>query len=208
MFVHRSLPSALALLLAASLAVPSSSLAQTVTGSLSGLVSDASGAAVTGVAIEVTDVDRGTAFRATSNDSGFYVVSPLQPGRYRVTAERTGFRKYVLEPLTIATQQKAALDIGLDVGAVTESVTISGSTQLIDTSTATLSGVVENKRIIDLPLNGRNIYSLAALTPGVFGRRPSTGITAEGFHSMGIFTVNGGRDSSNAILMDLSLIHI
>jgi hypothetical protein len=202
MFVSRSIPAALALLLAASLAVPPASVAQTVTGSLSGLVSDASGAAVTGVAIEVTDMDRGTTFRATSNESGFYVVSPLSPGRYRVTAERTGFRKYVLEPLTIATQQKAALDIGLDVGAVTESVTISGSTQLIDTSTATLSGVVENKRIVDLPLNGRNVYSLAALTPGVFGRRPSTGITLEGFHSVGIFTVNGGRDSSNAILMD------
>ncbi|MGH9629249.1 MAG: carboxypeptidase regulatory-like domain-containing protein, partial [Bryobacteraceae bacterium] len=201
MFDLRCVAAALTVSLAASFAAISA-LAQTSAGSLAGLVSDASGAAVAGVAIAVVDMDRGTTVNATSNESGFYVVSPLAPGRYRVTAERSGFRKYVLEPLPIATQQKASLDISLEVGAVTESVTVTGSTQLIDTSTATLSGVVENKRIVDLPLNGRNVYSLAALTPGVFGRRPATGINLEGFHSIGIFTVNGGRDSSNAILMD------
>jgi hypothetical protein len=165
-------------------------------------VTDSSGAAVAGASIEVKDIDRSTTFRANSNERGFYVVNALPPGRYQVSAERTGFRRYVLEQLPIATQQKAALDITLEVGAVSESVTITGSAQIIDTSTATLSGVVENKRIVDLPLNGRNVYSLAALTPGVFGRRPATGINLEGFHSIGIFTVNGGRDSSNAILMD------
>jgi len=179
-----------------------SSVAQTVAGSLSGLVTDASGAAVAGVTVEVKDLDRNTTFRATSNETGFYVHSSLPPGHYSVSAERAGFRRYVLEQFNIATQQKAALDIALEVGAVTESVTVTGNAQIIDTSTATLSGVVENKRIVDLPLNGRNIYSLAALTPGVFGRRPATGINLEGFHSIGIFTVNGGRDSSNAILMD------
>lgn len=199
MLGNRWYPFRLFVLTAAGLA---SAHAQTVAGSISGLVSDASGAAVAGVAVEVTDIDRNTIFRATSNDSGFYVVTPLPPGRYRVSAEKTGFRRYRLESFTIATQQKAALDIALEVGAVTESVTVTGSAQLIDTSTATLSGVVENKRIVDLPLNGRNVYSLAALTPGVFGRRPATGISLEGFHSIGIFTVNGGRDSSNAILMD------
>jgi hypothetical protein len=201
MFARRGAVAAIALSLAVFFTA-TSVLAQTSAGSLSGLVTDASGAVVASVAIEVVDIDRGTTLRTTSNESGFYVVSPLPPGRYRLTAERSGFRKYQLEPLSIATQQKASMDISLDVGAVTESVTVSGSAQLIDTSTATLSGVVENKRIADLPLNGRNVYSLAALTPGVFGRRPATGITLEGFHSIGIFTVNGGRDSSNAILMD------
>jgi hypothetical protein len=171
--------------------------AQTVTGSLSGLVTDSSGAAVAGVAI-----DRNTSFKTTSNETGFYTVTSLPPGRYSIAAERTGFRRYVLESFPIATQQKANHDITLDIGAITESVTVQSSAQLIDTTTATLSGVVERRRIVDLPLNGRNVYSLAALTPGVFGRRPATGINLEGFHSIGIFTVNGGRDSSNAILMD------
>ncbi len=176
--------------------------AQTVTGSLSGLVTDSSGAAVAAVAIEVKDIDRSTSFKTTSNETGFYTVTSLPPGRYSITAERTGFRRYVLELFPIATQQKAAHDITLDIGAITESVTVQSSAQLIDTTTATLSGVVERRRIVDLPLNGRNVYSLAALTPGVFGRRPASGINLEGFHSIGIFTVNGGRDSSNAILMD------
>ena len=176
--------------------------AQTVAGQISGLVTDPSGAVIADAAIEVTDLDRNVSFRTTSNESGFYVVAPLPPGRYRIAAELEGFRRFVLEPFPIATQQKAAVNITLDVGQLTESVTVTGTAQLLDTSTSTLSGVVENKRIIDLPLNGRNVYSLAALTPGVFGRRPAEGITTEGFHSIGIFTVNGGRDSSNAILMD------
>jgi hypothetical protein len=87
---------------------------------------------------------------------------------------------------------------------VTESITVSTSAQIIEATSATLSGVVENKRIIDLPLNGRNVFTLAALTPGVFGWQPASGSggVGEGFESIGRFTVNGGRDSSNAIMMD------
>lgn len=203
MFVHKQLKFPLSIALVAVL-LPAISYAQTVSGSLSGLITDASGAAVAGVAVEVRDLDRSTILKTNTNDSGFYLISPLAPGRYKVTAERAGFRRYVLELLPIATQQKAGLDISLDVGAVTESVTVTGSALLLDTSTATLSGVVENRRIIDLPLNGRNVYGLAALTPGVFGWRAASGNggVGEGFESIGRFTVNGGRDSSNAIMMD------
>jgi hypothetical protein len=182
----------------------SAAQAQTVAGSISGLVLDSSGAAVTDVAITVTDIERSVVFRSTSNETGFYLVSPVPPGKYKIEAEKSGFRRFVIESFSIATQQKAGLDIRLDVGAVTESITVSTSAQLIETTTATLSGVVENRRIIDLPLNGRNVYTLAALTPGVFGWQPAsgTGGVGEGFESIGRFTVNGGRDSSNAIMMD------
>ena len=181
---------------------PIAAYAQGVSGSIAGLVTDPSGAVVPNAEILVTDLDRNTTIRTQSNDTGFYVVTPLQPGVYRVEVTLTGFQRYVMEPFPIATQQRAALDVTLDVGEVTETVTVTGSVQLLDTTTSTLSQVVENKKIIDLPLNGRNVYSLAALTPGVMGRRPALGITLEGFHSIGIFTVNGGRDSSNAIHMD------
>lgn len=181
---------------------PNQGTAQTSAGSISGLVSDSSGAVIPGVNIQVTDIDRNVSFESSSNQSGFYMVTPLPPGRYRIRAQTEGFRSYVLEPFPITTQQKANLNIALELGQVTESVTVTGSAQLIETTNSTLSGVVENEAIVDLPLNGRNIYSLAVLTPGVFGRRPATGINTEGFHSIGIFTVNGGRDSSNAIMMD------
>ncbi|HYI92189.1 MAG TPA: TonB-dependent receptor [Bryobacteraceae bacterium] len=178
--------------------------AQTVAGSISGLVTDTSGAAITDATVTVTDIDRSVVFKGNSNESGFYLVSPVPPGRYRIEAEKAGFRRFVIETYPIATQQKAGVDIRLDVGAVSESVTVSSSAQLVETTTATLSGVVENKRIIDLPLNGRNVYGLAALTPGVFGMSPAAGNggVGEGFESIGRFTVNGGRDSSNAIMMD------
>ena len=176
--------------------------AQTVAGSISGLVTDPSGAAITGANVVVTDIDRNVNFRSSSNDSGFYMVTPLPPGRYKVRAEKTGFRAYLVEAVPIATQQKADVNILLQVGAISESVTVTSGAQLVETTTATLSGVVENKRIIDLPLNGRNVYSLAWATAGVFPQRPAAGSANEGFHSIGIFTVNGGRDSSNAILMD------
>ncbi len=192
----------LGILVAAILA--SISNAQTVAGTIAGLVTDPSGAAIAGASVVVTDIDRNVNIRSTSNETGFYLVTPVPPGRYRVRAEKAGFRSFVIESLPIATQQKATINVALQVGALTESVTITGGAQLIDTTSATLSGVVENKRIIDLPLNGRNVYSLAALTPGVFGFRPAagTGGIGEGFESVGRFTVNGGRDSSNAIMMD------
>ncbi|MEX2260395.1 MAG: TonB-dependent receptor [Bryobacteraceae bacterium] len=178
--------------------------AQTVAGSISGLVTDPTGAAVSGASLTVTDLDRNVSLRTVSNDTGFYLVTPVPPGRYSIQAEKTGFRRFVLEPLPIATQQKASVNVTLEVGAVTESVTVTGAAQLIDSTSSTLSGVVENRRIIDLPLNGRNVYGLAALTPGVFGWRAASGNggVGEGFESIGRFTVNGGRDSSNAIMMD------
>ncbi len=178
--------------------------AQTVAGQISGLVTDPSGAAIAGASIVVTDIERNVNLRSASNESGFFLVSPLPPGRYRLRAEKAGFRAHLIELIPIATQQKAEVSIPLQLGAVTESVTVSTGAVSIDTTSATLSGVVENKRIIDLPLNGRNVYGLAALTPGVFGFRPAggNGGVGEGFESIGRFTVNGGRDSSNAIMMD------
>ncbi|MFN9458572.1 MAG: TonB-dependent receptor domain-containing protein [Acidobacteriota bacterium] len=176
--------------------------AQTVAGQISGLVTDPSGSAIAGTIVVVTDIERNVNFRTESNERGFFVVTPLPPGRYRLRAEKQGFRSYNVESLPIATQQKAEVNIALQLGAVSESVTVTGGAQLVETTTATLSGVIENKRIIDLPLNGRNVYSLAWATAGVFPQRPANGNANEGFHSIGIFTVNGGRDSSNAIMMD------
>src|SRR5688572_18960654 len=118
--------------------VNSSAIAQTVAGSISGLVQDSSGAAVPEVAVTVTDIDRSVVFRGTSNETGFYSVSPVPPGRYRVEAEKTGFRRFVIDTFPIATQQKAGVDIRLEVGAVTESITVSTSAQIIEATSATL----------------------------------------------------------------------
>ena len=94
------------------------------------------------------------------------MVTPLPPGRYRIVAESEGFRRYILEPFPIVTQQKAGLDIELEIGEVTESITVAGTAQLIEATNSTLSGVVQNREITDLPLNGRNIYSLPVSSRG------------------------------------------
>jgi hypothetical protein len=183
------------------LLVPSFLFAQDFTGSISGLVTDPTGAAVPGVPVVVTDLRRNVPSRSITNDQGFYLVTQLPPGNYSVTVEKEGFRKFVLESMPLSTQQKAAVNITLEVGAVTESVQVSASAQLVETNSSTLGMVTENKRIVDLPLNGRNIHSLVLLTPGVMGISATGGI-GESYESAGRYVVNGGRESSTAVQLD------
>lgn len=152
-------------LLAGALLLVCGTFGQTFTGSISGIVSDPTGALVSGVSIVVTDLDKNTRFRTISNQTGFYMVSSLTPGNYQVQAEKEGFRRFSLSGLPLTTQQKATVDVRLEIGALAESVTVTAQAQLLEASTSTLSAIVENKRILDLPLNGRNILQLATLVP-------------------------------------------
>src|SRR5690242_12235027 len=120
---------------------------QTVRASISGIVSDSSGAVLRGAGIVVKDLDRGTSYSAVSNDTGFYLVPELIPGRYRITVGMSGFRTYVLNVFPLQTQQKASLDVTLEVGAVSEKIEVQGVAQMVESTNATLSSVVENKKI-------------------------------------------------------------
>ena len=176
-------------------------LGQEFTGSISGLVTDPTGAVVADVAITVTDLRRNVHFKTLSNEQGFYLVSQLPPSLYRVSAEKSGFRRFVLDSFPLSTQQKAAVNITLELGAVTESVQVTATAQLIETNTAALGTVTENKKITDLPLNGRNIHTLVLLTPGVLGWLPTGGV-GESYEAAGRYLVNGGRESSTAVRLD------
>jgi hypothetical protein len=173
---------------------------QAFTGSISGVVSDPAGAVVPGARVTVTDIDKNTSVSTVTNDTGFYRVGELQPGRYRITAEAAGFRTAVVEGFPVATQQRAAVDFSLQVGQVLEQVKVTAEAQMIDTNTSALGGVVDNKRIVDLPLNGRNIYSLTSLVPGVFQTRQLSGV--EDTFTANRFIVNGGQESTSDILLD------
>jgi len=173
---------------------------QTIMASISGIVSDPTGAVIAGAAITVKDLDRGVSYSAKSNETGFYLVPQLPPGRYQVTAEMTGFRTYVLDSFPLQTQQKASLNITLQVGVVTEKVEVAGSAQMVESTTATLSAVVENKKIIDLPLNIRNVYSLMRLVPGVFPSTPNS--DSDFFTSAHRYSINGGRESTTDVQLD------
>lgn len=117
-----------------------------------------------------------------------------------MSAEKVGFRKYILDGLPLSTQQKASVDIGMELGTVSENVQVTAEAQLLESTSSTLGAVVENKRIVDLPLNGRNIYNLAALVPGVFMVRQLTGISDT--FTTNRFIVNGGQESTSDILLD------
>jgi hypothetical protein len=186
-------------LLAATLCVPAT--AQTSKALISGIVTDGSGAAIHNAKVTITDTARNQDFRAETNSSGVYRVIELTPSTYRVTAEAPGFRTYVLEPLRLSTQQNATLNISLEIGAITEKVEVTATGPLLEASSAALSAVVENKKIIELPLNNRNIYTLLTLVPGI---TPSTPNNAESdfFTSTIRFSINGGKESVNDIQLD------
>ena len=175
--------------------------AQTSKALVSGIVTDGTGSAVVGAKITITDVQRNQEYKAETNSSGVYRVIELTPSVYRVSAEAPGFRQYVMESLPLATQQNATVNIKLDVGAVSEKVTVTATGPLLEASSAALSAVVENRKIIELPLNNRNIYSLLTLVPGI---TPSTPNNAESdfFTSTIRFSINGGKESVNDIQLD------
>jgi hypothetical protein len=166
----------------------------------SGIVSDPSGAVLSDVSITVTDIGRNTMFRTASNDTGFYVVPSLPLGNYRLAAGKTGFHEYVLDGFPLSTQQKATVNVTLELGAVAQKLEVTAESQMLEPSSSTLSAVVENKRIEDLPLNGRNIFSLASLVPGVATARQLTGIADTFLGNR--FIVNGSQEATSAILLD------
>ncbi len=187
-------------LVSLALLIAACAFGQAFTGSISGLVTDPTGALLTDAKITVTDIGKNTTHKTSTNESGFYLIGQLPPGAYRVTAEKPGFRKYVLDEVPLSTQQKVSADIAMELGSVSENVQVTAQAQLVESTTSTLGAVVENKRIVDLPLNGRNILNLSALVPGVFLVRQMTGI-ADTF-TANRFIVNGGQESTSDMLLD------
>jgi outer membrane receptor protein involved in Fe transport len=173
------------------------SVAQKDTGSIVGTVKDPSGALVAGANVAVTDVERGQTFHTTTNDSGEFVASPLHVGKYTVTVERTGFKKAVSEAVELNVQGRLAVNITLQVGQITEQVVVTGATPLLETETSELGQVVDQRRVSNLPLNGRNFAQLALLSTGTAPSEP--GARDEGGYG---FSANGARSLQNNFLLD------
>jgi len=171
--------------------------AQKDTGSIVGTVTDPSGAVLARVPVVVTDVDRGTTFPTITNDSGEYVAGPLKVGRYTVSVEQQGFKKALSQPVSLDVQQRAVVNMRLQIGAGTESVEVSGAAPLLETETSELGQVVDSKRVENLPLNGRNFAQLALLTAGTAPSEPG----ARDEQNFG-FSAGGARSLQNNFLLD------
>jgi hypothetical protein len=183
--------------------------AQVERASIIGNVTDASGAAMAGVEVKVTNDETSTVVRLTTDEAGAYQAVNLIPGSYTVTATNTGFKAAVFRSFVLQVGQTARLDIRLEVGSVEQSVEVTGAIPLLQTENASVGQVISREAVNSLPLNGRNFVQLAILAPGVSGldyAQPATintGRRPDELRPGGTaIQVNGGVSFSNQVLLD------
>jgi len=190
----------LSLFCAVLLACPISALAQTA--QVTGRITDQAGAVVPGAQITLTNTATGINRETASNDEGYFTLPLLNPGEYRIAVKKDGFKPLVQPSVTLQVNQVARLDYTLETGAVTEMVNVTAApTAALETETSSLGKVVDQQRIQNLPLLGRNPYSLVALVPGA---RPSAGLNDLPVDqiSQSFVSINGARGNQNEYLLD------
>jgi hypothetical protein len=192
--------SAASLMLAIAVAtLPGTLLGQT-TGTILGQVSDSSGATVSTAKVQVQNVGTGLTREAETNEAGSYLVLSLPTGTYKITVTAPGFKSYSQSNITLQVGQNARVDVPLTLGAVSESVDISAAALAVDTQSTTIGATIDNRRLVNIPMNGRNVLSLAQLLPGVGTGNIPTTVTFS--RSGPTLSVSGSRTNQNNIMLD------
>jgi hypothetical protein len=180
-----------------------------VYGTIGGTATDASGAAVADASVTLTNLDNGGKQSINTDTSGNYTFVNIQPGRYKLEGEKTGFKKFVREPILVQIESGLRVDISLVVGAQTETVEVTSEVPLLQPETNSLGQVVEQRSVTEMPLNGRNPLALVAMVPGVVPQgQPSAGNSSTGSpvganpFALGDFQVGGGMAGQSQILID------
>ena len=188
---------------------PPASWGQNVYGTIAGTVTDGTGAAVSDTSVTLTNTDTSTARKSTTDASGTYTFVDVVPGKYRIEAEKTGFKKFIREPIIVEIESGLKIEIVLQVGSQSETIEVTGEAPMLQPETNSLGQVVEQRTINQLPLNGRNPLALVALSAGVVPQgQPSAGtpqqVTRWGANpfAMGDFQIGGGQAGQSAILID------
>ena len=163
-------------------------------GKILGAVLDESAGALPGVTIVVRNLETGVSRETVTNTRGRFEVPGLQPGRYQVEAELAGFSRFSQGPVSVQVNEESLVNISLKVGQLAETINVVGQGLIVQTTTATLGKVIEEKQILELPLSGRNFTALGLLTPGVTTRGQSTSDAA--------YVVHGQRQDSNNFQLD------
>lgn len=200
---HRQLLGSKLILLVSMLFLASLVFAQQGRGTILGTVNDASGAVVPGATVVITNAATNVASTVTSNEDGNYFVPNLIVGTYSVSVTKPGFKKALRSGITLEVDQKPEINLTLETGAVSETIEVSGQGPLVDTASATVGKVIDNRRVVDLPVNGRSAFALVQLSPAV---KSAFGPTASGFADRGSqvagVSINGGPTGANAIIID------
>ncbi len=165
------------------------------TANIVGTVRDATEAAVPGARVTAVNVQTGLRLSRESQADGSYSIPLVPAGQYRLEVEKEGFQRYTRSGITLAVGDNATLDVTLAVGSLAESVTVTGAAPLLETQTGTIRGLVDQQRIVDLPLNGRRVTNLMQIQAGVIQRASGT---SEG----DAFVVNGSRQSGVYFTLD------
>jgi Carboxypeptidase regulatory-like domain/TonB dependent receptor-like, beta-barrel len=175
--------------------------AQTGTASITGLVVDDTGAAVPGATVTATNQATNVEHVAVTNDAGNYTITPLTVGTYVIKAELSGFRTATTAPLPLEARQVARLDFKMSVGAIAETVEVTGAAPILQTETSGVGEVLSGNTVVSLPLNGRNTGQLTLLLPGTITYNPR-GFTNIGSVNMNRPFVNGNREQTNNFTVD------
>src|SRR3954453_12604213 len=169
--------------------------AQNPTAKITGTVTDATGAVVPGVRITLVNEDNGTRLEGRTNESGIFLISFINPGAYGFAAEAASFRRYV-RTLTLVTGQVLQLDLKLEVGQTSESVTVTTATPLVQSATSSINHLVENAFIQNMPVESGRTGGLLRLLPGV------TFLSEETFEDHLNFSIGGGPARSGEYQLD------
>jgi hypothetical protein len=178
--------------------------AQVAGGTMSGRVTDPSGSTLQQASVTITNLATAVAANTSTNSDGFYSVGNLLPGTYKIVVALTGFSEEIASGITVSVGSQVTVNLQMKLGSVNESVVVTGAATMVDTKSSTLSGVVGERAIRDLPLNGRDWTQLATLEPGVATVRSQMGLSSErGQRGLGTqMTISGGRPQQNNYRLD------
>jgi hypothetical protein len=181
-------------------------LAQRTSATISGTVADPTGAVVPNAHVVATEVSTGATVSVQSNSSGFYLISDLKPGSYRLHIDASGFQGFEQTGITLQVGQPAAINVTMKLGSSSQEVTVSGAPPLVDTSSQTVSFAITPQFTEDIPLNGRNVLQLMALAPDTsehVGDNYSNQEATRPEASAGFVTASGeARENSTAFYLD------
>ncbi|MFZ0799829.1 MAG: TonB-dependent receptor [Terriglobales bacterium] len=196
--IRSARPSLFANAILAFLVVFSATLAfaQAESATLSGTVADRTGAVIVGARVQATNSDTNVTVSTVTNHEGIYVISFLKPGRYRLSLTTGGFKQVVVTDIVLNVQETVSRNFTLEPGAVSETVTVSAENSHVNTTDATVSTVVDQQFLQEIPLNGRTLQTLLMLTPGIQFTEGGAS------NSQGQFSVNGMRTDSNYFTID------
>jgi hypothetical protein len=181
--------------------VPATVWAQVYSGSLTGVIKDPSGAVVPGAEVKLTDVNKGYSLNVKSDESGRYLLRSIAPGTYRLSVVASGFRAYLQQGIVLDVGQNASIDIALQLGEQSNTLEVTSESTLLQTEDVVTGQTLNRTFVNDLPLIGRYVMDLVYLTPGIT-RPPGRGVGSEADGEGNNFVANGGRSSTNDVLID------